>query len=100
MISTEFNTPRRFLARSVLARWGIKTRRYQIGALALELNQEHKLLEYQGGAPCMTVFFRCCAGNLQAVWVIDIGANVGDTVISIAPEFDGPLRPKRHILNY
>jgi FkbM family methyltransferase len=81
----------RFLARSILARCGVKTRRYRIGALALDLNQEHKLPEYQAAHRLYDSFLPVLCRHLQSGWVIDIGANVGDTVISMAPELDGPV---------
>lgn len=62
-----------------------KNTHYAIDDLKIELNKKHKLPEYQNQFPMYDRFLPCLADCFvdSKGWIIDIGANVGDTTFAV-----------------
>lgn len=58
---------------------------YNIDGFIIELNKQHKLPEFQSKFPMYDKFLPFLAESFDESnhWIIDIGANVGDTAVSI-----------------
>ncbi|HEY8031739.1 MAG TPA: FkbM family methyltransferase [Methylocella sp.] len=69
------------------------TTRYKIGELIIELNPEHRLPLYQSQHRLYDRFLPVLCRRLEPAdhWIIDVGANVGDTAIAIAQACANPI---------
>ncbi len=69
------------------------TTQYKIGELMLELNPEHELPLYQSQHRLYDRFLPILCKRLEAAdhWIIDVGANVGDTAVAVAQTCANPI---------
>lgn len=69
------------------------TKQYKIGAHIVLLNQEHLLPDYQSQHRLYDRFLPILCGQFDHLdhWIIDVGANVGDTAVAIAQACRNPL---------
>lgn len=78
----------------VFLRWAASsTKRYKIGEHIILLNREHLLPDYQSQHRLYDRFLPilCKQFNDLDRWIIDVGANVGDTAVAIAQACHNPI---------
>jgi FkbM family methyltransferase len=69
------------------------TKTYKIGEASILLNAEHNLPKYQAKHPLYDQFLPVLAGILpdDGGWLIDVGANVGDTAAALCQRCRNPV---------
>ena len=80
-------------AGALLRRTASSTKRYKIGEHTILLNREHLLPDYQARHRLYDRFLPVLCKQLDHLdhWIIDVGANVGDTAVAVAQACRNPL---------
>jgi FkbM family methyltransferase len=80
-------------AGAFLQRTASSTKRYKIGEQTILLNREHLLPDYQARHRLYDRFLPILCKQFDHLdhWIIDVGANVGDTAVAVAQACRNPL---------
>jgi FkbM family methyltransferase len=78
---------------NLLRRTDSSTKQYKIGEDTILLNREHLLPEYQSRHRLYDRFLPILSKQFDDVdyWIIDVGANVGDTAVAVAQACRNPI---------